>query len=114
MEVNLELTVSISVCACVCVLVRALSLVVMRKVCFDTPKIKVTVKGRKFKLTLSGAQLLRLSMGLKKCTLGYQCTVRREIFEVAMVKFTNIKKRRDLTADLKVRIDTGALNDSKL
>ena len=43
----------------------------------------------------------------------YQCTVRREIFEVAMVKFINIKKRRDLTADLKVRIDTGALNDFK-
>ena len=45
--------------------------------------------------------------------LRYQCTVRREIFEVAMVKFINIKKRRDLTADLKVRIDTGALNDFK-
>ena len=30
-----------------------------------------------------------------------------------MVKFINIKERRDLTADLKVRIDTGALNDLK-
>ena len=30
-----------------------------------------------------------------------------------MVRFINIKKRRDLTADLKVRIDTGALNDFK-
>ena len=46
-------------------------------------------------------------------TIRYQCTVRREIFEVAMGKFINIKKRRDLTADLKVRIDTGALNDFK-
>ena len=43
--------------------------------------------------------------------LRYRCTVRREIFEVAMVKFINIKKRRDLTADLKVMMDTGALND---
>ena len=45
--------------------------------------------------------------------LRYQCKVRREIFEVA-IKFINIKKRRDLTADLKVRIDTGALNDFKI
>ena len=30
-----------------------------------------------------------------------------------MVKFINIKKRQVLTADLKVRIDTGALNDFK-
>ena len=50
---------------------------------------------------------------LKLQHFRYQCTVRREIFEVAMVKFINIKKRRDLTADLKVRIDTGALNDFK-
>ena len=30
------------------------------------------------------------------------------------IKFINIKKRRDLTADLKVRIDTGALNDFEI
>ena len=51
-----------------------------------------------------------------QCTLlqRYQCTVRYEIFEVAMVKFINIKKMRDLTADLKVGIDTGALIDFKI
>ena len=44
----------------------------------------------------------------------YQGIVRREIFELAMVKFINITKRRDLTADLEVRIDTDALNDFKI
>ena len=53
--------------------------------------------------------------------IRYQSTVRREIFELAreifelaMDKFINIKKRRDLTVDLKVRVNTGARNDFKI